>query len=633
MAGLDNIKKYADGALVDGEMPAEDVATPIATMQATASKGPYSLGKPVGKTAVSEDILSKMERLVSEREAQRGSFLESMKDATAWWSGGQAGPGEALAKRAAERQNQVDTTFGMQKELAQYRASQQRAKELQQQNAGLLGGQPAQGGGAPGAQAAPSPYDFLRPAAKMEFLRLNAQDPDAANEYLRKMVAKNQEIESSFLANPSAYNQAERWNPETKSFEMVDPVSIRARQSLPQQRAAVAMNQNTPAAAPTAQAITPASADVTPQLPSGMPVISGYRDPAKQAQLYAASQQPGYTGNPVAPPGQSLHQTPGMAFDLDTKRLTQEHKNWLASQGYVQTMPQKDPNHWAKLPAAPSAQAPAMAPVQAPVAAPVTTPGISLGLPGHQQAKLAEQTAKQQMEMETKALGTELEASAKDYAGRKAATIEASSNADTNLSNIKYLNNIINTNPKAFGVLQHPTVLAALGSVIEGGATVPGSGAAKVSNIDEAVRKAMKGSTEDEITAAQKAAQKFSELQLNTAKVVLKGQGSVSDNERALVANMTGSIKNSPAAVRDILKWTEMRASYDKRVGDAFDKWENSNPSQSFRKFMLTPEYKAMKLDYSQKIDQFAETAGKYKTPAAAPAKPSGYDAWKKSQG
>jgi hypothetical protein len=230
----------------------------------------------------------------------------------------------------------------------------------------------------------------------------------------------------------------------------------------------------------------------------------------------------------------------------------------------------------------------------------------------------------------------EFEKTGEENAARKSATIIAASNADDNIAANNYLNNIVNQNPKAFGVLQHPTVVSAILNMVESGISAPGVEHTKIPSIDAAVRAAMPGSKESDIVAAQKASQKFALLQLNAAKVVLKGQGSVSDQERLLVARMTGSIENSPAAIRDMLKWGSMRYQYDKSLGNLHDQWEITYPNQSYRQFELTPEYKALKNTYKQQINAFAEKAGNYKAPDVKQtpvAKPAGYDEWKKQQG
>ena len=157
MAGLDNIKKYAPGG--SAEADTEDTPTEKqAPLSAKAVSSKY-LPTPTGPgTGVDPELLANMQKLIAEREAQRGSFMENLKDATAWWSGGVAGPSEALSRRAKEREEQALTTFGMKRDLAQYNVGLKNAQNLQRQ---LFGGEvPAAGGattptGAPGVATAP----------------------------------------------------------------------------------------------------------------------------------------------------------------------------------------------------------------------------------------------------------------------------------------------------------------------------------------------------------------------------------------------------------------------------------------------------------------------------------------------
>ena len=126
MAGLDNIKHYQEGSTVE----ADTSTTPTAPLSAKAAPSKY-LPTPTSATGVDPALLQNMQQLIDEREAQRSGLMESLKDATAWWSGGVAGPGEALSRRAKEREEQALTTFGMKRDLAQYKVAQQQAQNLQ----------------------------------------------------------------------------------------------------------------------------------------------------------------------------------------------------------------------------------------------------------------------------------------------------------------------------------------------------------------------------------------------------------------------------------------------------------------------------------------------------------------------
>jgi hypothetical protein len=286
--------------------------------------------------------------------------------------------------------------------------------------------------------------------------------------------------------------------------------------------------------------------------------------------------------------------------------------------------------------AAPSAAAPAAA---APSAAVPTTPAAAAPTSGKSFGEF-----QVEQEAEKAATKTEAETRAKETGNRYNATVSAHQSANSDMANAQYINDVINKNPNAVGVLAHSGILSALGTVIKNGAEanasagqIGASGGIHMRAIEEAVLRA--GGTQEDIDAAQKLAQKFAELQLNAAKTYLKGQGAVSDNERLLIGRMTGSESNSPAALRDMLYWGQMRAGYNKKVGDALEVWEQAHPNASFRQFELTPEFKKLQHDQDIGIKAYLAANKNATSPKnnAAPALPPGVDpkryaAWKAQQ-
>ena len=343
--------------------------------------------------------------------------------------------------------------------------------------------------------------------------------------------------------------------------------------------------------------------------------------PALLAETWAPSTAKGNTPESTQNYGKAIADSLGMSDPTAQIPNTPEA---LAKAKAAITKFEAGPNYSAA-PAGPSAAAPSAA-----VAA--NRSQVSSNLPAFQRAELQLKEAEKNLETKQKALESELEPRGKNIAERNAAVIESYKNARGNLANVTYLEGLTTTNPNAFGVLQHPTVAAAIGKVMEAGSTVGGAGRTEIGNLDDAVRAAMKGSKESDIIAAQKATNKFAELQLNAAKVLLKGQGAVSDNERLLVEKMTGSVRNSPAAIRDFLGFVRLRSAYDQELGAAQKAWERQNPNKSYREFELSDDYERISNAYSDKVDAFAEKAGNYTPPKGPIVKPSGYDAWKKSQ-
>jgi hypothetical protein len=98
----------------------------------------------------------------------------------------------------------------------------------------------------------------------------------------------------------------------------------------------------------------------------GAPIISGARDKSKQQALWDESVKAGRTGftatgNPIARPGTSLHETAN-AVDIDSAKLTPEQRQGLITSGLRQ-LP-NDPNHWEMSPAAVAGAKPAPAPTK-----------------------------------------------------------------------------------------------------------------------------------------------------------------------------------------------------------------------------------------------------------------------------
>ena len=407
MAGLDNIKHFAPGGST-GDSSSEDTTDTGASAQAKAPKnmgtGPYlsALPSAAGASAIPPELLQNMQQMIAEREARKGSFMENLKDATAWWSGGIAGPGEALRARAAEREGQDATTFGMKSALAQYKAAQDAA---QSRAASLKSTLNPTNAGAPVAGGMP-------PAVASEINRLLSLNPPdvAAAEALRAKWAGNESkfdaarhTQQKYYINPQIGNvdmTPDQWAMFQQTGTLPNGQKVaRPQDSKPNAPAATATktsaaapaattatttasNQTAPAATQTSNLlphtqplpkINPISAtplqkpdfadnfDVKPgELANasyksgnaqalanelGVKIISGDRDTTKQTALYNASLQPGYKGPLVAKPGTSKHEF-GDAVDVDPATFDETARQKLIKAGFVQPFPQKDPNHW-----------------------------------------------------------------------------------------------------------------------------------------------------------------------------------------------------------------------------------------------------------------------------------------------
>jgi hypothetical protein len=120
----------------------------------------------------------------------------------------------------------------------------------------------------------------------------------------------------------------------------------------------------------------------------------------------------------------------------------------------------------------------------------------------------------------------------------------------------------------------------------------------------------MEGASQEEIDAVQKATREFAKIKLNEAKILLAGQGAVSDAERGLVQELSGSVKNSPGALRDYLAWGKMRAEYDRNVGEAYKAYRRQNRGTTFEDFLDSGVADDIRDAYDQKLADFAKKTG-----------------------
>jgi len=177
----------------------------------------------------------------------------------------------------------------------------------------------------------------------------------------------------------------------------------------------------------------------------------------------------------------------------------------------------------------------------------------------------------------------------------------------------------------AFGVLQKPTVRAAVLGAIREGVSTP-KGPINFPGIEDAVRKV--GGTDTEINAALQAARYASEMELTYARMFLTGQGAVSNNERVIVRNLGPSISDTPLVAAAKAEAIKARAEYDRQVADLFYEWEKNNPGKMVKDFQRDPEFKAIQKDYNDHLGKlndkyFPGTKTEKPAASAPPAAPS----------
>jgi hypothetical protein len=95
-----------------------------------------------------------------------------------------------------------------------------------------------------------------------------------------------------------------------------------------------------------------------------------------------------------------------------------------------------------------------------------------------------------------------------------------------------------------------------------------------------------------------------------------KGQGAVSDRERALVDRITPNIEDSPKIILLKSRAVIARSQFDTERADLLNKYLKVNPQGSIEDFKGTRDYKSLKTDYEGYLQQlekqtFGDTKGK----------------------
>jgi hypothetical protein len=630
------------------ELASQDDSQPEQGFLANAPKGKGLT--PAGQIAMdprqTAELLANMQSMVDERTGAYNTFMGGLKDASAWGSGGVSGPSQALAVRDAEKNKEYKDVYDMRTQMAAYRAAQAQQEAFNEQQKNMFGGgKGGTGGGAGGVTGGGTIVNGVSVDPETAAALSRTRNTEEFNKVFNDFASKRSQARGSFeYGAPSYKNDIKFVRPDGK-LEYID--AITAKKYKDEGYGEVLGPSTTQGYRPTAAGgvspeaikqvesggrpglVSRAGAEGTMQVMPNTQTDPGYGvTPAKdksQAELervgrdYYNAMQKQYGNDTIA----------SIAYNMGPGKTDE----WLKKGGNFKDLPAETRDYigqvhlaTAKLNRAATEAAPRQQ-------ARVTIPEAEAAAAGQKTRAEAQGTA------------------AGKYLGGAEATVrEAGNTSGERLSSLDYLEGLVN-NPKTsrvFGVFEHPDFASAIGKVVDNGIKLGRLGDVGV-DLAPIVRTVMKGATQEEIDAVQKATREFAKIKLNEAKILLAGQGAVSDAERGLVQELSGSIKNSPGALRDYLSWGKMRAQYDRDVGEAFKTYRRTNRGASFEDFLDTGKADELRDAYDSKLMDFAKKTGIDMTKAVSNAntaqqqpqqqKPQfkysddEYNAWKKSKG
>jgi hypothetical protein len=555
-----------------------------------------TVGSGKSATIASPSTLEAMANLYNQRAAKQGSFMEALKDAAAWTGGGVGGPTETLKIRDEQRSKQAAELFSMQNQIAQHRQA------MLDSNIFLGTPQPtaaAQGqatatdaGAAPQMGRVGGLVDMIKdPNLKRQISHLYATDKKAAHQQLNKYL-----MESSPMTGELA-----------RRINMIknDPnISDEDRQKfITQAMVGPEAFKNVDQA--TSGGTIPTPLYQTVPVAKGTPAANAIKNPAppplpQQAPQGAAPQQPPQAGMPPAAAPAAAPRAPAAA-------------------------PATPPT--AAAPRAPAAVAPATPPTAAP-GTPATmapkAPSAETSYLGNLSPISKEANALRQRagEVELAVQQERRNLRAKDVELKEAEIEKAGETAGGRLATVENINNIIARHSNAAGPLAKPGLVPAILGTLATGFQLGNFGSLSVPAIEQAVIQigAMKGQDQATINAAKELTREYAGLNLANAQSFLKGQGAVSDAERRLISQMSGSASDPPGAAKRFMAFQQKKAEYDKKLFDeVYLPWRRQNMNADFREFMYNnPEFLKRREQYGKDLLALAKTPIEPVKPAGA---------------
>ena len=578
---------------------------------------------PAGQIAMdpkqTAELLANMQSMVDERTGAFNTFLGGLKDASAWGSGGVEGPSRALAGRDAERAREFNDVYNMRTQMASYKAAQAQQEAFNEQQKNMFGS--GKGGAGAGGVGAGTMVNGVmvdpETAAALSRTRNNEEFNKVFNDWASKRAQARGSME---FGAPSYKNDIKFVTPEGK-LEYID--AITANRYKDEGYGEVLKPSSTQGYHPAAAGSVPPEA-IKQVESGGRPGLVSRAGAEGTMQVMPNTQtDPGYGVTPAKDKSQQELERVGrdyynaMQKQYGNDTLASIAYNmgpgatdaWLKKGGNFKDLPAETRDYIGQVHLATAKLNRAAADVAPRQQTNAAAPRQRMTIPEAEAVAAGNKTR-------AEAQGT---AAGKYLGGAEATVREAGSTSGERLASLDYLDGLIN-NPKTsrvFGVFEHPDFASAIGKVVDNGIKLGRLGDVGV-DLAPIVRSVMKNPTQDEVDAVQKATREFASIKLNEAKIKLAGQGAVSDAERGLITELSGSIKNSPGALRDYLAWGKMRAEYDRNVNDAFKQYRRANRGASFEDFLDTGTADNIRDNYDQKLFQFAKKTGIDMSKAAA---------------
>lgn len=218
-------------------------------------------------------------------------------------------------------------------------------------------------------------------------------------------------------------------------------------------------------------------------------------------------------------------------------------------------------------------------------------------------------------------LTTQVTEREKERQGRIGSIITAGSQADSTLMSTSIIKNLAESNPDAFGIISKPGILNAIAGLVSEGIKA-GSVNIGIPSIEEAIRKGNPNATQDTINAAIMASQQMAQLELKYAQTYLKGQGSVSNNEREIVSRTIPNLRDPAKVIVIKSELMQERAKFDKTISNSLYDFERNpeNKNKNIDDFVRSKEYLDNVNKYDKEVGEIIDRNFKKPAPITTPS-------------
>ena len=169
---------------------------------------------------------------------------------------------------------------------------------------------------------------------------------------------------------------------------------------------------------------------------------------------------------------------------------------------------------------------------------------------------------------------------------------------------------LVKASPTAFGYLNDPSASSAFFRAIK---TAQNTG--MVFNPDEVARYVKGVTNVDDLNTLALFANNAMKINLQIAKEDFKGQGAVTENERAMIALLGGITSDSPEVIRLKADALLKNSERNMEVRDAFVAFEAKNPNATYNQFLRSSELKEIKQKYDDIFEQMRKDTEKILNP------------------